>query len=227
MASIGQTIQGINEDKKDIKGQDDLIGGAFPVFKLFNESLPIETQATIIQTRNIGGETGIYGNSTFGIYGVSKYGSSATQSFILGSSLAGILGVTPLGSNLSAYSTVRVVCPDNLFKERFIGDDFNDSDETTANWNTTSNLLEFDADELAQSESIELNNGTITSATLSVTEESGSFDYYLTSDGTNWEQVTNGIPYNFTNQGQNLKFKIAENASSTGEISYIQVQINH
>lgn len=77
----------------------------------------------------------------------------------------------------------------------------------------------------AQSIPIDYNNGTITQAKLTVTEVSGSFIYYLTADGTNWEIVTNGTTHTFTNTGTDLRWKIL--GSTGAEISGVEITDYH
>lgn len=82
--------------------------------------------------------------------------------------------------------------------------------------------------ELAQSTSIDLNNGIITKATMSIDLSSGNLNtlnLYLTADGgSNWEEVTNETEHTFTNTGQDLRWKI-EGASAT--ITKIEITDYH
>jgi len=57
----------------------------------------------VISLRNVSGDSLIWGNPTFGIWGTNKWGSVAQASFILGSSTAGILGSSKLGSTVSDW----------------------------------------------------------------------------------------------------------------------------
>ena len=66
---------------------------------------------------------------------------------------------------------------------------------------------------IAQSTTIDYNNGTITQAKMTIvldtTQEINDYDYYLTADGgTNWESTTPGILHTFTNTGTDLRWKI-------------------
>ena len=57
---------------------------------------------------------------------------------------------------------------------------------------------------------------------------SGSFTYELTADGgSNFESVTPGTAHTFTNTGTDLRFRITENAASTGEISQVKISSYH
>jgi hypothetical protein len=125
-------IQGITEGgrtSKDHRTQVNLKGQAFKTFKFnINNEVSPRHQATIIWEKNIGGDVGIYGNESFAEYGVAKYGTTASQSFILGQ---GILGLNALGDSSSAFSIVRIVPPNGIFEENFVTDYFINTSETT------------------------------------------------------------------------------------------------
>ena len=75
----------------------------------------------------------------------------------------------------------------------------------------------------AQSKSVDYNNGTITTAKLTATETIGTFRYWLTADGTNWEEVTNDVAHTFTNTGTDLRWRI----QGTGTITQIVISNYH
>lgn len=61
----------------------------------------------------------------------------------------------------------------------------------------------------AQSTSIDYNNGIITQALLTATEDYGAFQYFLTADGgLHWEEVISGVVHTFTNTGTDLRWQI-------------------
>ena len=71
-------------------------------------------------------------------------------------------------------------------------------------------------------------NGTITQVRLTSTVVSGAFLYEVTANGgSNWETTTSGTLHEFTNTGTDLRFRVTENATSTGEISEIKLQEYH
>ena len=109
--------------------------------------------------------------------------------------------------------------------EEFIDEDFEDTDGT-ASWDT-SGAVEFTSGQIAQSLAIDFNNGTITTAKLTSTEASGSFDYEMTADGTNWEACTSGVALVFADSGTDLRWRATENAASTGQIDQIIVEDYH
>lgn len=115
---------------------------------------------------------------------------------------------------------------ENSYTEDFIDDDFEDTNGTATGW--TSGSVDFTSGQIALSKSVDLNNGTITTATLNSTEVSGSFTYALSADGgSNFESVTPGTAHTFSNTGTDLRFRITENAASTGEISQVTITNYH
>jgi hypothetical protein len=80
------------------------------------------------------------------------------------------------------------------------------------------------SDQVIMSKSIDYNNGLITQAKLTATESSGSFTYYLTADGTNWEEVTNGVIHTFTNTGTDLRWKAI---TTGGTLTQVKVEDYH
>ncbi len=118
-----------------------------------------------------------------------------------------------------------IIQHENTYEETFIDGDFKDTN-TTADWTTTGSV-DFTSGEIAESSSVDYNNGTITTATLTSTEVSGDFDYEMTADGTNWESVTSGTAHTFTNSGTDLRWRATEDAASTGEISQIDITAYH
>ena len=148
----------------------------------------------------------IWGNATHGIWGTNKWG---TQADAFDSEVVEFL---------QQY--------ENEYTENFIDSDFEDTDNSDCTWDDDGSIT-FTSGQIAQSLSIDYNNGTITSAKLTSTEDSGSFDYEMTADGTNWESVTSGTSHTFSNTGTDLKWRATENNSSTGEISKIIIQDYH
>ena len=115
---------------------------------------------------------------------------------------------------------------DDVYDEDFNDTDYRDA-TTTATWTGTGSVT-FTSGQVALTESIDLNNSTITSATLTATEISGTLLYELSANGgTNFETVTSGIKLFFANTGTDLLCRITENAATTAEISNIKIDIFH
>jgi len=147
------------------------------------------------------------------------------SNFILGHSSQGLLGSDALGRQADASTNHFISQFENLYTEDFIDSDFEDTNGT-ASWSTTGSVS-FTSGQIALSSSIDYNNSTITKATLTSTEVSGSFTYEMTADNTNWEEVTSGVSHIFSDTGTDLRFRATENATSTGEISKIIVSDFH
>lgn len=154
-----------------------------------------------------------------------RYRKMTTQtiedSCILGHPANGVLGTAKLGDRRGSEANSFIQQYENSYTENFIDADFEDS-TGTASWSTTGSVT-FTSGQIALSSSIDYANGTITTATLTSTEVSGSFDYEMTADGTNWESATSGVAHTFSDTGTDLRWRATENAASTGEISQIKI----
>jgi hypothetical protein len=103
---IGQNMK----EQKAIKATQGLEPGTISSYFVFgNYKFQIRVTKILIETQNIGGESLIWGNQTFGIWNSFKWGDTTTTSFILGNSLAGVLGTNKLGTQSSSYETVEEV----------------------------------------------------------------------------------------------------------------------
>lgn len=160
--------------------------------------------------------------------------STIGHSFILGHSTNGKLGSPYLGVDgqqivLGEAGRVTIVGfignPGQVFKDYFYNTYFEDTSVTTADWGDTYGELDMTVGEIAQSLSISKNELYITKAILNATfsvGDSSDVTIQMTSNGgSNWETVTIGTEYSFTNVGLDLKFKIT--ASDTCTITYINV----
>lgn len=170
-----------------------------------------------VKYQNMAGDTLLWGNPDWGTFGTYKWGSVVENAgFILG---LGKLGLSKLGSQVTSELNHYVRQYNNEYEETFIDDDFKDS-STTATWSGT---LDFTNGQIAVSTSIDKNNGTITSATFSA-DSSGSLVFYMTADGTNYEEVTNAI-HVFSNPGNDLRWKAV--AGGTSSITSITITNYH
>lgn len=108
----------------------------------------------------------------------------------------------------------------NSYTEGFIDSDFEDTDNSDCTWDDDGSIT-FTSGQIAQSLPVDFNNGTISQVKFTFTEESGSFDYEATADGTNWESITSGTLHSFTDTGTDLRWRATENSAGTGEISKV------
>lgn len=129
----------------------------------------------------------------------------------------------------SGKINILISNPKNIFIERF-GFDLLKGSLNTATWDTTNKRVDFTSGQICHIESAYLDtidNVVITGAKLTVTIDSGSFDLEVSADGgSNWETVTNGVSFSFSNTGYNLQIKITENNTSTGRITKILCEYN-
>ena len=165
-----------------------------------NEQILIEENSTIVKKNTIG-LSFILGHSTNG-----KLGTQGTQPV--------------LGESSRVLTLEKVVNPNNTYREHFRDNTF-ESAATTAVWNTTLFRISMSTstDHLgvettnATSKEIFKDGKTITKALFNATETkfgSDSIVYALSADnGDNWENVTLGETYTFTNTGTTLLFKVA------------------
>lgn len=115
----------------------------------------------------------------------------------------------------------------NIYNEDFNDTDYRDTGNTTATW-TGSGSVTFTSGQIATSEAVDSNNGTILTAKLASTEVSGTLLYEMSANGgTNYETVTSGTKHFFTNTGNDLRWRVTENAASTAEISNILINEYH
>lgn len=94
-----------------------------------------------VLSKNIAGDSLIWGSPDFGIWGSFKWGNTATFGFILGHSVAGVLGTSKLGSNASEDIEIRVLQYLDTYTEEFIDTDFKDTSETTATWTNNGEVV--------------------------------------------------------------------------------------
>lgn len=173
-----------------------------PVFQRIEEEVLMEENTTIIK------------HNTY------------ADSFILGSASNGILGTNILGDGNRVLTVVAIVNTNNVFRERFRDTTFEDGN-TTADWADVVGTLVMTSGEVAVSESCALNDGTKISATITIELSSGSLSditIQLSSDGTNFETVTEGTLHSFTDTGTDLKFKLT--ASGNVTVTLVKIAYN-
>jgi hypothetical protein len=161
--------------------------------------------------------------------------TAAQPIFILGNPLHGILGSSHLGGALTSPADYAIVQGKNSYSEDFRDNDFKDG-VTTADWNNAGKYCQFDPNEIAQSTSIDYNNGTITTAKMTVLAPAGGdYEFYMSANGgANWELVSTdetainlGVIYNFTNTGTDLRWKIKYVDIGVGTITDVTIDNYH
>jgi len=164
---IGEGIR----DKASIKHQFRTVPGvstgeaaqALPIFKIMDkEELETKDRYLIIEKRLI------------------------QNSFILGHPVNAVLGSGTLGDFRTSWTTERIIQSENIYREWFYDNKFEDTAVTTATWDTINHQITFGSAEVAQSTQIFKNNQNITSAILKA-DYSGSLSFEMCSGtGTNF-----------------------------------------
>jgi hypothetical protein len=208
----------------DSRTNVELKGEPFKTFKFKTETINVKHQALILSQKNIGGDVGIWGNPNFGVWGTSKWGNEASQSFILGLSK---LGLNALGDKSSEFEIVRIVPPNNIFEEEFCSTYFISTSETSTTVST--NLVTFTlTSETLVSKPVWLDSTNATTSRLTITSTSdvSNFGLYLsnlTSD--TWQSTTQGINTTFTSAGNQVRYKIVPLREDLN-ISKLKLEVN-
>lgn len=159
------------------------------------------------------------------------------NSWIVGSSTNGIVGTNTgtqgggqqvVGGDGQVETVERVINISNVARQYFNNTNFKDTVNTTATWDGSGSVT-FTAGQVAQSLTIYKDAANVDSVTISVSEESGTFKYEISADGgTNWEEVTPSVTETLAvgTSGNDLRFRITEDNSSTGEINEIFISYN-
>ena len=87
----------------DIQAQDRLEAEILPRFQMATGSVSVVGSKWSVYTRSIAGDSLVWGNGAFGIWGTGKWNNSTTTGFVLGNAIGAILGTSVLGTNVSAY----------------------------------------------------------------------------------------------------------------------------
>lgn len=206
---VSDTLGKELRDKNDFKTEKNIGNKKSEILFLKKRQIKPKERHLIVDQRVIASDVLVWGNEDFGVWGEDNWGSTAQASFILGNPDAGILGESQLGSQTSEWERIRVVNPNRNYIDNLYSTTFKDTSSTTASWSGDGQIVFGTSSETATSLSIYKNQETITSATLTATETgSGSLTYFMSADtGSNFETVTNGEEHEFTNTGQDLRFK--------------------
>jgi len=159
------------------------------------ESINIEENSTKIWTRDTSTDV-IWGRENWG--SPNKWDGSYANSFVL----------------------AQVLNPNDLFRENFRDTAFEDTSNTTADWDVTNFQLSFTTGEVAQSSEIYKQTRTISKATMEVTATDPSLiattlTLALSTDGSSFETVTNSTEHTFATTGNKLFFKLTASGSIT------------
>lgn len=180
------------------------------VLKRVSEKINVEENATRVRT-NTYGNSWIVGSSSNGIVGTNTNTQNGLQQVVGGAG--------------RTETVVAVSNPNNTHRERFLFNRFEDTGNTTADWDTTNNQAVIETTEVLQSLSIYLGDDNISQALLTIEgTNTSNATYELSPDGSsNWETVTLGTTHTFTNQGSDLRYRFTA-SGATVTVTLIKVE---
>lgn len=91
------------EDTRDLKRQIGELDKVTGIQTSKQGIVKVIVKQYVISLRNIAGDSLIWGNSTFGVWGTNKWGNILNHSFILSNPGAAVLGTSKLGSQDSEW----------------------------------------------------------------------------------------------------------------------------
>jgi len=219
------TIQEMSDNAQNTK---DNIGARDstrnPILKRNSELIQLEENSTIISTNTIG------------------------NSFILGHSVNGVLGTAngmngsqiQLGEQGRTLTVVRIVNPNNTFREHFRDTVFRDGTSVnTADWNTTLYRLAMTTDTdqttvyntIATLSSIFYNEVTVSKVLINAKETKHGNDiirYMVSADGgSNWQEITKATDTLLENPGQDLRIQVIFMGSGANETYLENLQVKY
>ena len=180
-----------------------------PIVKVKYETLIIE-EGSIQVTQEVIGNSWIVGSATNGLVGTNTGTQGGGQQVVGGSGRTATI--------------VSVESPNNLFVERFIFTNFNDTGNTSGDWGSGS--LVMGSGETATSLSVYKGSVSVVNATLTLDNTTNVGVLQLSANGgSNWENVTNATNHSFTYIGSDLRFRLGA-SGGTATIVSTKVQYN-
>lgn len=130
-------------------------------------------------------------------------------------------------STIPNVLTIGTTASNGSVSEDFTTTDARDTPNTTANWSTSPAQLRLADDAVvpntyatsgqAQSATLNVQTGKITSVTLTATAQANgqTIDYYVSSDGSTFDQVTPGVAHTMSAPGSDLRWRVVLNTTDT------------
>jgi len=123
-------------------------------------------------------------------------------------------------SYTNTLSAIRVINPNNIFRDYFRDTDFFDASNSTCSVSTTWNRIVFSGAQTFQSKSVFLNSQNIIKGKVyidtSFVSNSTSITFQMTATGgTSWESVTNNTWHTFGSIGTDLRYRITSTANAS------------
>jgi hypothetical protein len=181
-----------------------------PIFKIMDrDELQVEDRALIAKTRLV--HTGTNSCFILGHPRLGKLGITAGTQSVLGT------------ANMGAYGTVRIIQPNNVYKEWFYDDTFYGSVNGTGTWDTTNHRATLNTSSTVTSGRIYQNNSTVLTALLTATY-TGTVSFYMCSTTSSWESVNIGTWHTFATTGTDLRWRATTGARDPATISVLNVE---
>lgn len=184
---------------QDTQGLKEVRSDVEVAFEFFEEDINVEEHSTVVSSQDVSSAS-IWDNSARGVWGTNTWDAAK-----------------------GATTVHAVVNKDNIWREAIRDETFNDTGNTTADWDTTNFRWDFNNTEIIQTLTIFDNSTTITNARLDIASGNitsvGNLTFELSADGgSNWETVTLNTSHTFTNTGTDLRLKITASGNATIDI---------
>ena len=183
---------------------------ALPIFKIMDrDELQVEDRALIAKSRLVH--------------------SGTNSCFVLGHPRLGLLGATGgtqsvLGTaNMGAYGTVRIIQPNNVYKEWFYDNTFYGSITGTGTWDTTNHMATLNTSSTVTSARAYMNNSTVKTALLTSSYTGTSLTFYVCSTTSSYEEVSPGTWHTLATAGTDLRWR-AKTGASPATITTVNVE---
>lgn len=199
---------------------------SFPIPLRYN--LKEKVYATLRITRNNISGGAVYGNSTYGIYGQSKYTASSAGAFILDSDTNGRLDYDSLDSEDNDIEIVYVINQNNLYIETFETDDFINTSNSTGS--RTSGEYELEEGEKLYSQILAKSDSSFSWTTLSLEGNNiDSLNFYISGDGgSTWQSISKDTQETLsTATSAGIKIKMENPSGSGSTVTVTKYKLNY
>lgn len=167
----------------------------------FERTFKPERRYMELQTTRPTGTALIWGHPTYGIWGSSSYLWTAS------------------GGGFTAATTVKITQGNMTYDEYCYDDDFHDSGNSTATFDTTNKRIDFTSGQVWYSSEIDMGS-TLVHATITLGTTTGTFTIEISADdGSTWQTLSEATRTTLTSSDGTACFiRITEAGGSTGRI---------
>jgi len=190
-------IDRIKRIEEEFTKNTDLVNQIFD----FERTFKPERRYMEIQTTRPTGTALIWGHPTYGIWGSSTYLWTAS------------------GGGFTAATTVKITQGNMTYDEYCYDDDFHDSGNSTATFDTTNKRIDFTSGQVWYSSEIDMGS-TLVHATITLGTTTGTFTIEISADnGSTWQTLSEATRTTLTSSDGTACFiRITEAGGSTGRI---------